>query len=186
MHLIYCLCTLWIQLSIKNSKVGILSLGKIYYYWALIWTEDPWREGVFARRCQFNNWTNRTLNQLNAIERNWMIEIRLPSAIESQLNITVIFSIDLTNSIASTKFDWLVLALVQQGYVKPNRISIESYPEFQSNKSNFTQNFKFDWYSIAFDNWIAIIWLIRLELSFDSVRLTSSGFRQTRGKWHRI
>ena len=65
------------------------------------------------------NRTNRTPNQLNAIERNRMIEIRLPNAIESQSNITVIFSIDSitfdwlifsidsTNSIASTEFDWL-------------------------------------------------------------------------------
>ena len=34
------------------------------------------------------NQTNRTLNQLNAIERNRMIAIRLPNAIEIQSNIT--------------------------------------------------------------------------------------------------
>ena len=58
------------------------------------------------------NRTNRTPNQLNAIERNRMIEIRLPNAIESQSNITVIFSIDSTYSIASTKFDWLLFSEV--------------------------------------------------------------------------
>ena len=35
------------------------------------------------------NRTNRTRNQLNAIELNRMIEIRLPNAIESRSNITV-------------------------------------------------------------------------------------------------
>ena len=51
------------------------------------------------------NRTNQTPNQLNTIECNQMIEIRLPNAIESQANITVIFSID------SITFDWLMFSI---------------------------------------------------------------------------
>ena len=108
----------------------------------LLWAEwynllhfPSWRSSWNWRMFIFDNYhnpddvnrTNRTPNQLNAIECNRMIEIRLPNAIESQSNITVIFSIDSTNSIASTKFDWL----------SPSEVTLNPI-EYQS---NLTQNF---------------------------------------------
>ena len=90
------------------------------------------------------NRTNRMPNQLNRIERNWMIEIQLPNTIESQSNITVILLIDSTNSIASSKFDWLSFSEVTLNPI-----------EYQS---NLTQNFNpINWILPRFSDSIDIL-----------------------------
>ena len=69
-----------------------------------------------ARQCQSNE------SKAESIERNRMIKIPLPNAIEYQSNITVIFSID---SIAFVWFDWLSLSEVTLNGMNRRKIVIK-------------------------------------------------------------
>ena len=160
----------------------------------LLWAEwynllhfPSWRSSWNWRMFIFDNYhnpddvnrTNRTPNQLNAIECNRMIEIRLPNAIESQSNITVIFSIDSTYSIASKKFDWLLFSEVTLNPIEYHLNLTQNFNRINRILPRISDSI--DISLIAFDNWIAIIRLHPNVFNWFDWNFCSIPF-----DWHRL